>query len=182
MVDQPTGSGSAFLQRPSTDEIRFAIRQFRMVVESGSGEDFTALIIVTTTLLALAARMKGEQPDDDDVDVPRRSSPEDHAVIQARFSSLYDRGTMIRKLPKGGRTYRGMTSATCTMTCGLWMMCLNSVVRLTPAGSFALASRVTGRTRAVADWVPLEILSVLEPACLMHRGTMFPAFADAGRK
>lgn len=101
MVDQPTGSGSAFLQRPSTDEIRFAIRQFRMVVESGSGEDFTALIIVTTTLLALAARMKGEQPDDDDVDVPRRSSPEDHAVIQARFSSLYDRGDDDQEAAEG---------------------------------------------------------------------------------
>jgi len=75
--------------RPSTDEVRSAISAFRAVVEHGSSEDFTGLIAATTKLLELAARMKDEKPDDRELDLLRRSSPDDHAVIQARFPELY---------------------------------------------------------------------------------------------
>lgn len=77
------------MDRPSTQEIRSAISQFRSVVEIGPGEDFTALIATTTKLLELAARMKGEEPDEHDLDLPRRNAAEDAAVVAARFPSLY---------------------------------------------------------------------------------------------
>lgn len=77
------------MNRPPTDEVRSAISAFRVAVEEGSGEDFTGLIAATTKLLELAARMKDEKPNERDLDVPRRSAPEDHAIIQSRFPGLY---------------------------------------------------------------------------------------------
>ncbi len=77
------------MERPSTDEIRSAISAFRVLVEDRPSKDFTGLIAAMTKLLELAARMKDEKLGEHDLDMPRRSAPDDHAVIQARFPELY---------------------------------------------------------------------------------------------
>jgi hypothetical protein len=78
------------LQRPDSNEVIAAIRAFRSIVEQGSREDYAALIAATTKLLETAARMKGETAGDTQIELPeRRSSPEDHRVVQEGFPEIH---------------------------------------------------------------------------------------------
>jgi len=76
------------LQRPSTAEVRSAIRVFRAIVEGAAPVDYAELTAAITNLMNIAARMKGEPAGDEEQTLQRRSSPADHVVVQERFTEL----------------------------------------------------------------------------------------------
>jgi hypothetical protein len=79
------------MQRPTTSEVMSAVRTFRAVVERGGDPNYTSLIASVIKLLEVAARMKGEQPGDENPGEPHRPVQRlaRLEIVHAHFSELH---------------------------------------------------------------------------------------------